>query len=322
MQDATIMMLTSQDYPGDVARCKELGIDVYLVKPIKQSELFDAIARALSATPVEDVLSTGRPEKPSTTRKLRILLAEDSLVNQKVVLGILAKYGHHVDVVENGLEALEVLGRDQYDLVLMDVQMPKLDGLEATKRIRQQAEPSGHHIPIIAMTAHAMKGDRERCLAAGMDDYVPKPVREQRLIDAIEQAITADGNEPDAAKDASNIADAFDLTKALETVGGDHHLLMEVASAALEEIPQCLESVDAALEQNDESLLRRVAHTLKSTLRYLGAEEAADLAMAIETSATSGELHEAGRERARLNDVVQPVIRSLRILILQNKKGS
>jgi two-component system, sensor histidine kinase and response regulator len=188
---AIIMMLTSAGQRGDAARCRELGIAAYLTKPINQSDLLDAITNVLSQRAQEQrtkPLITRHslrealvPQTAAPTRPLRILLAEDNLVNQKIVVRILEKHGHVVVVAANGKEAVEAYGSSPFDLILMDIQMPVLDGFEATRLIRQQEEENRGHIAIVAMTAHAMKGDREKCLAAGMDDYISKPINTDEL---------------------------------------------------------------------------------------------------------------------------------------------
>jgi len=181
-----IMMLTSGDRPGDVARCEQLGVAAYLLKPVKQSELFDAIVMALGITSAEDETPETVVAQPSgQTAAFRVLLAEDSLVNQKLATGILEKRGHTVAIANHGREALAALAAQAFDVVLMDVQMPEMDGFETTAAIRAEEEETGTHLPIIAMTAHAMKGDREQCLAAGMDAYVAKPIRAKELLEAI-----------------------------------------------------------------------------------------------------------------------------------------
>jgi two-component system, sensor histidine kinase and response regulator len=185
-----IMMLTSGGRSGDVDRCDALGIASYLLKPVKQSELLDAVASALgeSAGTHRDensVVETASMATPS----LRVLLAEDSLVNQKLAIGLLRKFGHEVFTVGDGEAAVAAVRSQQFDLVLMDLQMPEMDGLDATRTIRTDERIHGGHVPIIAMTAHAMKGDRERCLAAGMDGYVAKPVRARELLEAIQQVV-------------------------------------------------------------------------------------------------------------------------------------
>jgi PAS domain S-box-containing protein len=186
-----VVMLTSGDHPEDLGRCQDLGIAAYLIKPAKQSELFEAILVALGVARIEDPAKPA-PEAPATScRPLKILLAEDSLVNQKLAVSLLKRQGHDVTVVDNGLKAVEAWEAESFDLVLMDVQMPEMDGLEATRQIRSREQPSQRHTPIIAMTAYALKGDRERCLAAGMDGYVPKPVRPKTLAETIDAIVPA-----------------------------------------------------------------------------------------------------------------------------------
>jgi signal transduction histidine kinase/CheY-like chemotaxis protein len=184
---ATVMMLSSADRQGDAARCRELGIARYLTKPIKQSELLDAILAILGTAPLaEQLASQGRPAEEvaeaAPARPLHILLAEDNLFNQKVAVRILEKRGHRVEVAANGKQAVAALQQQSFDLVLMDVQMPEMDGFEATGLIRARERGTGRHLPVIAMTAHALKGDRERCLQAGMDAYVAKPIQVKELM--------------------------------------------------------------------------------------------------------------------------------------------
>jgi two-component system sensor histidine kinase/response regulator len=190
LSSTVIMMLTSGGRSGDIARCESLHVAAYLLKPVKQSELFDAIALALGISSPADAEEVAAAVTPSQcARSLRILLAEDSLVNQKLAVGLLEKYGHAVDVVADGRAALAVVESKCYDLVLMDIQMPEMDGLEATRAIRAREGQRGGHTPIVAMTAHAMKGDRERCLEAGMDGYVAKPIRAKELFDTIARVL-------------------------------------------------------------------------------------------------------------------------------------
>jgi signal transduction histidine kinase/DNA-binding response OmpR family regulator len=188
---ATIMMLTSAGHRGDAARCQELGVAAYLLKPIRQSELREAIARVLGAReqdgaiPLLTRFSLQDAREPSAF--FRVLVAEDNPVNQRLIVRLLEKRRHHVVVVDNGREALETLGRESFDLVLMDVQMPEMDGMEATAAIREKEKNAGVHQWIVALTAHAMKGDRERCLAAGMDSYLTKPIRPPELDQILEE---------------------------------------------------------------------------------------------------------------------------------------
>jgi CheY-like chemotaxis protein len=182
-----IMMLTSAGQRGDAARCREMGLEGYLTKPVSQSELLDAVLRVagLKRSERKPALVT-RHSLREAVRSLRILLAEDNAVNQFLATRLLEKQCHHVVTVGNGRAALERLEKETFDLILMDIQMPEMDGFEATAAIRKQEESTGKHLPIVAMTAHAMEGDRERCLAAGMDAYMSKPIHAKDLMDAIE----------------------------------------------------------------------------------------------------------------------------------------
>jgi len=271
-----IMMLTACDRTGGVSRCESLGLSAYLMKPVKQSELFDAIMLTVG----EDDASRPkkrRPRKSSPVRGLRVLLTEDSLVNQKLAIGMLEREGHTVAVANNGKEAVAAVESDRFDVVLMDVQMPEMDGLEATRAIRESEQLTGEHVPIIAMTAHAMKGDRERCLEAGMDEYVAKPVRMRELGDAIEKVIR---NRAENVHQKVSRADdsVIDWARPLEAVDGDHHLLREVAHAFIEDCSQNLEIIRAAIGRAESDRVRHAARKLKGTLDYLGASQAAERA--------------------------------------------
>jgi two-component system, sensor histidine kinase and response regulator len=188
---ATIMMLTSAGHRGDASRCKELGVAAYLLKPIRRSELREAVARVLGAPkqtgaiPLLTRYSLVDALEPRDS--LRILLAEDNLVNQRLAARLLEKRGHHVVVAGNGHEALAAFEKESFDLVLMDLQMPEMDGLAATAELRKNEKTTGQRVPIVALTAHAMKGDREKCLDAGMDGYLTKPIRPQELDQVLDQ---------------------------------------------------------------------------------------------------------------------------------------
>jgi CheY-like chemotaxis protein len=193
---STIIMLTSGGHPKDAARCRDLGIDAYLTKPVGTEELRQTILGVLARRAPQRQLRNAEPgfQKPpdlcpdvQNSDRLRILLAEDNIVNQMVTVRVLEKEGHTVVVAGDGRQVLAVLERECFDLVLMDVQMPEMDGFEATAAIRGKELFSGVRLPIIAMTAHAMSGDKERCLAAGMDDYIAKPLHKLELLAAIDR---------------------------------------------------------------------------------------------------------------------------------------
>jgi two-component system sensor histidine kinase/response regulator len=186
----TIMMLTSADQLGDATRCRKLGISAYLVKPVRQSELLDIICRSLQRLPHERVLALRTQNGPKGVMgRPKVLVAEDNLVNQILARRLLEKCGYSVAVAGDGRAALAALDHETFDIVFMDVQMPDMDGFEATAAIRRKEQTTGAHIPIVAMTAHALKGDQDRCLAAGMDAYISKPIRQKELYATIESIL-------------------------------------------------------------------------------------------------------------------------------------
>ncbi|MEI8380211.1 MAG: response regulator [Planctomycetota bacterium] len=277
-----IMMLTSADRNDDQTRCQELSISAYLIKPVKQSELLDAIVQAVGTT-TQLAGSAVSPSAPSRTaeKSKSILLAEDSLINQKLAIGLLERWGHRVTVANNGVEAVSLSESGTFDLILMDVQMPELDGLDATRSIRLREQQSGGHLPIIAMTAHAMKGDRELCLAAGMDGYLMKPIRAEQLFRQIEDlagGISATVRQPEASAALTPVADEqtslVDWNVAIKAVNKDQELLKQVVDAFLSEGPQLLETMRVSFTEADAKRFQRAAHTLKSALRTFGVASA------------------------------------------------
>ena len=293
LADLTVILLTSSDQGEEAIRSEQLRVAERLTKPIKQSELFDAIVAALGISPPEPALGETPPEM-SPSRPLRILLAEDSVVNQRLACGLLERHGHRLTVANNGREACDELAKSQFDVVLMDVQMPELDGLEATRLIRQREQQAGgQHVPIIAMTAHALKGDRERCLEAGMDEYVSKPVRERQLLAAM-QAVLGGESTPLPADPADELVspdrDVIDWNEALKICAGDHALLGEIVDAFLEEHPRRMDEIRRAIDTADYELLNRAAHTIKGSMRYFSASAVFERAFALEQLAASRSL--------------------------------
>lgn len=209
-------------------------------------------------------------------RSLRVLLAEDHPVNQMLAVRLLEKRGHTVVIAPDGQAAVEAAGRERFDLVLMDIQMPRLSGLEATAAIRAREQGHGTRVPIIAMTAHAMRGDRERCLEAGMDAYLSKPLVPALLFETIE-AVMAAGAEVSAALDAL-----------LESFDGDQELLAEIAGMFLDDTPGRLAALRAAVRDRDSQALESVAHLLRGSVSNFGAPEACDAALRLEEMGRSG----------------------------------
>jgi PAS domain S-box-containing protein len=305
---AVLMMLSSAGQAGDGARCRRLGIQTYLTKPIKQSDLLDAILDALRLTFHHDHLHEPPVQPPhAATRPMRILLAEDNAVNQMLAVRLLEKRGHTVVVVANGKQAVAESESGRFDVVLMDVQMPLLNGFEATSAIRAREGAGGKHIPIIAMTAHAMKGDREKCLAAGMDAYVSKPVQAAEMFEAIASVIPADMrvNEESAV---------WNRAKALAHVGGDGELLRELACLFMVECPDRMADVRAAVEQADAAKLRLAAHTLKGAVGNFAADAAREAAERLETMGRKADLTGASEAVVQLESELErlkPALASL-----------
>ncbi len=290
----TVMMLASGDRPGDISRCEELGLFAYVLKPVKRSDLLDAILAALGIAAMETATQGSAVARPLPSRSLRILLAEDSLVNQKLVTGLLERHGHVIRIANTGREAVAAFRSGTFDLVLMDIQMPEMDGLEATAAIRRLEAGTGRRVPMVAMTAHAMSGDRERCLEAGMDQYIAKPIRAKQLLAVVDGVLGESapiGPLPDEADLAGE--PAVHWAVALETVKGDRELLRVVAETFLEEAPRLMAGIRRALEAGTPGEVRRLAHTLKGSLNYFGACRAFERAFSVETLAQQQNLDEA-----------------------------
>jgi signal transduction histidine kinase/DNA-binding response OmpR family regulator len=319
---ASIMMLSSAD--RDAAPFRELGVACYLRKPIGQSELFDALMTVLSEPGPDTALPMPAPVTPAQgQRSLRILLAEDNKVNQAVATGMLRKLGHQVVVAGNGLEALALLNTMTIDLLLMDIQMPEMDGFAATAAIREREKTTGGHLGIVALTAHAMQGDRERLLAAGMDGYMSKPIRTQELIAILEefdgrrQGSTAVTETPSPPRQSPvNEADL------LERVGGDLVLLAELTEIFRGTYPAQLIQAKRALEMEDGEELRRVGHSLRGSLANLGATEACALAASIEEFVGTGKLFLAAPVLRQLQVELGRVCVSLELLYQQQAAAS
>ncbi len=235
----TVMMLSSDSHHGDANRCKQMDVAAYLLKPVRKHELQESIARALGVRRRDGDPSLMGPQTAMPTRRaarqcLNILLAEDNEVNLKVAIRMLQKRGHSVTVALNGREASQAVERDRYDLVLMDVQMPEMDGIEATQRIRASEIGSGRHQAIVAMTALVVKGDRERCLSADMDGYLSKPIRPQELDAILEtyinqksRAVYIERN--DQGPYSTEIETSVNTAELLDRIDGDQDFVAELA---------------------------------------------------------------------------------------------
>ncbi len=314
LADTRLVMLTSLGARGDARRLQEIGFAGYAVKPVRHEELKGVLAQAL-AFGTEDELSsiatrhTAREALPDfAPRKARILLAEDNITNQQVAQGILRKLGLTADAVANGREALEALKTLPYDLVLMDVQMPEMDGLEATRRIRSQE--TDRRMPIIAMTANAMQGDREKCLQAGMNDYVSKPVSSRALAEALEKWLPEESGmqEPEVsvqhAEENQQVSPvAWDRAGLLERLMGDEELVVIILQGFLTDMPRQIEALRGYLEAGDAAGAERQAHTIKGASANVGAEALRTLAVELEQMGKTGDLNSMKARMEELNQM-------------------
>jgi CheY-like chemotaxis protein/HPt (histidine-containing phosphotransfer) domain-containing protein len=282
---STVIMLSSACDLGSLARGEQYGLAGYLTKPVRRNELLNAIHSAVGSRqpPPAAALDSALAEPAPSTLRLRILVAEDNVVNQKLAVRILEKRGHSVAVAGNGKDAMMTLEKERFDVVLMDVQMPKIDGLEATAIIREGERTSGTHLPIVAMTAHAMAGDWERCLAAGMDAYVPNPLDAKRLFEAIDRLVNAEPpTELPAAPERVSPMVAFDREHALAQVDGDEDLLREIAGLFLQDSRPMLDDIAVAVRDSDALALERAAHKLMGSVGVLGAKRLQELVQRLE----------------------------------------
>jgi len=310
----TIMMLSSSGQYDEGSRCRAAGIAHHLTKPVDQRDLLGAIGRALARehrrrAPVASMLPGDLPE-----RRLHVLLAEDNAVNQRLAASLLERRGHRVTIVDNGLEAIDACARERFDVVLMDVQMPDIGGLEATAAIRLRERGATTHVPIIAMTAHAMKGDRERCLDAGMDEYVTKPLDSRRLCALVEAL--ADGRPAtDIESDTPSDGVPLELSEQVLTrVGGDRELLVAISRLFVDDAPTHLARIQHAIETQDADGLRRAAHALKGAAANFEAASVVAAARALEDIGRDNRFDEADpawrvvrHETARLIETLERV---------------
>ncbi len=287
------ILLSSGVQPQEAAEARELGIAAYLMKPVQPRELREAMLQALA--PVAASHREAEARTPAERKSdMQVLLTEDNPVNRRLAVALLAKRGHTVLVAENGREALGVLETKTPDVVLMDLQMPVMDGFEAIRAIRAKESREGGHLPIIALTAHAMQGDRERCLEAGADDYVTKPIRTTELFAAMERVTKAGGaGQAVPASGLKHGGEVLDLAAALERVEGDRELLEELARLFIEGSPSAIQEMRGALSERDAHRLDRLAHTMKGSSASLGANRVSEAALVLEMRARSGALENA-----------------------------
>jgi signal transduction histidine kinase/CheY-like chemotaxis protein len=296
LADAIIMMLSSSGKQEDIRRCKELGVAAYLTKPVQQAALLDAIMTAMDGTPA--AIPQPRPAQSAShpgRGAVRVLLADDNAVNRKLALRILEKRQYVVETASSGRDVLRAWSKQTFDIILMDVQMPEMDGLEATAAIRKKEKSTGKHVPIVAVTAHAMKGDRERCLGSGMDGYIAKPIQAKELFAEIERLISAFVHGPDATGREAEAACVVDETLLRERVDNDEQLLQELTELFRLDGPKLLQQIEEAIASQDPRALELAAHALKGALGTFAAKPACDAALTLETMGRDNQISGANR---------------------------
>jgi PAS domain S-box-containing protein len=314
LKETILVMLTSAGRRGDAARSREIGFAAYLTKPIKPKQLYDGLAAVLydrqeikkkEPTP----FITKHLIREEFKQRIRILIAEDNTTNQKVALRILEKLGYKADVAANGKEAVRAFELIPYTLILMDVQMPEMDGFEATAQIRAKEKDQGTHIPIIAMTAHALKGARENCLEAGMDDYVSKPIQPKELAEALERQLSGalSGEVQPTAETAPEEEGLriFDRKMLLDRLDGDEELIKGIIAAFLEDLPNLIKGLEKALAEKDVQSLERQAHSLKGAAANVEAGALKTIAREMEKAGKEERLELAESLFPKLNEEVE-----------------
>ena len=312
-----VLMITSGESQGDLSHSRKLGIACYLTKPVRRAELHAAVSRALCDRDDYDGerLKSEALDKPRalhkeirpTGRSLHILLAEDNKVNQLVACGILEKAGHTVEVAQDGTEVLSMLASKVFDVVLMDVQMPEMDGFQATAAIREREKSTGGHLPVIAMTAHALAGDKERCLAGGMDDYVSKPVSCESLNQALERWFGARSSEISfvgeinvSSRAVESDVIVWDRVALFNRLMGDNELTIKVTEGFLDDIPRQIQALRELLEMGDVSGCGRQSHSIKGASASIGAERLQVVACEMEKAGDAGDLGAVSQHMAEL----------------------
>jgi two-component system, sensor histidine kinase and response regulator len=296
LQATPVILLSSSVEPEDAPRAQEAGVAAYLTKPVQPAELRDAMINALASMAANGGRSEVKHRRGSERGAgMKLLLTEDNPVNRKLATALLEKHGYGYVVAENGREALAILKREKVDVVLMDLQMPVMDGFEAIRAIRAKEQRDGAHLPIIALTAHAMQGDRERCLEAGADDYVSKPIRTAELLAAIDRVTKGGASaRSSTSSQEKNGSEIVDVAAALERVEGDRELLEELVRLFIEGNPASMQEMREALNGHDAHRLERLAHTMKGSSASLGASRICEAALVLEMRAQSGALENAG----------------------------
>jgi CheY-like chemotaxis protein len=322
-----IILLTSADVRERSARCRELGTCAYLMKPVKQDDLRDAIKHGLSVNPRKPsdkmpakIAETCAPApksetQPDTTGRLRILLAEDNLTNQLLVMSLLKKRGHEVVSVGNGKGAVAAAATQRFDLIVMDVQMPEMNGLEAAAVIREREKATGSKTPILALTAHTMEGDRQRCIDAGMDAFIPKPINVSEFMIAIAKLVPCNLDLVPETPAPETQEDWLDARGLMERFDGDTELLVEATELFRQSYPKLISQLREAIEREDYRAVERTAHTIKGTVGNLGGVGTAGTALKLENMGRKQNLEKAMEACEALTDEIERLIPALTALV-------
>ena len=316
---AVIMMLSCIDIHNQVARCRELGFKSWLINPFRPSELVSAFNTAMEkqqATAPDDVLHSPS-ERFSNARRLQILLTEDNRINQQVATHILENAGHSVVLAENGESAIKLLAERTFDAILMDVQMPEMNGFDATSIIRRNEALSGRHTPIIAMTAYAMTGDRERYIAAGMDGYISKPIRIEELLRTIEDLVAV-SRDPDGSERTPNLGPAIEIQAFVSRTNGDEELARELVRIFVDDSRELLLKLRRAVDEGDCATVERDAHTIKGMLGYFSDRTTLDFALQLQTMGAKGDIADAPSVLLELEQSLNSLRSSLTSFLREN----
>ncbi|MDQ7823994.1 MAG: response regulator [Candidatus Eremiobacteraeota bacterium] len=283
-----MVLLTSAGTRGRISHFQEIGFSYFLTKPLKRARLYECLF-TLGGELRSPAVPASRLESSGAERlkKGRVLVVEDNIINQKVILNVLEKAGYRADTASNGIEAIKAFTMAPYDLVFMDVQMPEMDGFDATSAIRQEEEKKGGHVPIVAMTAYAMKGDKERCIEAGMDDYLSKPVHRGEMLALVEKYLAQAAGKDDSEKSIDT--EKFNEGILLKLLDGDRSLLKEILDTFLDTTPPELEKMAQAFNEENFAALSKIAHSLKGAALNIGARAMGAAAESMEHHAAEGD---------------------------------
>ena len=309
-----IILLASMVQKEKMKPYQEIGVHNYILKPINQSELFNKIINIVEKRPVEKEEAQIKPVKKNRFRTngkgLKILLVEDNPINQKFFLALLKKHDHLVHLASNGQEALDILEGDSFDLIFMDIQMPVMDGTEVTQRIREREAASGSHTPIIAMTAHAMEGDRDRFLDSGMDEYIAKPIKVDELYEKIEKIASGIKKEnPERRSPKKTKPPDFDMAVITGNFEGDMDLFQEIFDIFLETYPEQIKTMHRAIAEHNPKSFERSAHSLAGSISNFRVSKSMELALKLERMGREKRLKDAEKLLAKLESLIKELVK-------------